>query len=159
MEQSSTTGNDSPECRRCREQWQELLRAGITLAALQAFYARHKYLIMSRHLASYHAVGALLANVRKEELSAVAQRLFESIMHALAQPATRGGDVNALLHICGYLKTQLQREEKIQLLDAIEKYRCGEVELEVPVALLRAHFERFPNAYIEQQLFLKPLSV
>ena len=155
MGQDSVIGNDSRECQRCREQWQELLHTDITLAALQAFYARHKYLIMSRHLASYHAIGALLANVRKDELPAVAQRLFESIMHALAQPATRGGDVNALLHICGYLKTQLQRQEKIQLLDTIEKYRLGEVEFDVPVALLHAHFERFPDAYIEQQLFLK----
>lgn len=157
MGQNSVIGNDSRECQRCRAQWQELLCGGITLAALQAFYARYKYLIMSRDLASYHAIGALLANANKEELPAVAQRLFESIMHALAQPATRSGDVNALLHICGYLKTQLQRDEKIYLLDVIEKYRCGEGELDIPIALLRSHFERFPNAYIEQQLFLNPL--
>ena len=88
-------------CEHCRQQWQELSHTGITVAALQAFYAHYKYLIMSRHVASYDAIGALLANAKKEELPALAQRLFEMIMNALAQPATRGGDVNALLHISG----------------------------------------------------------
>ena len=140
----------------CHQQWQELSRTGITVATLQAFYARYKYLIMSRHIASYHAIGVLLADAKKTELPVVAQRLFELVMNALAQPATRGGDVNALLHICGYLKTQLLPEEKYVLLDAIESYRCGEVEFDVPTALLRGYFQRFPNAYIEQQFFLKP---
>lgn len=138
-----------------REQWQALSRAGITLAALQAFYARYKYLIMSRHIAAYHAIGTLLANAKKDALPTVAQRLFELIAQALAQPITRGGDVNALLHISGYLKAQLSSAEKLALLDAIEKYRRGEIEFEVPRALLQSHFERFPNAYIQQQLFLQ----
>lgn len=150
----TATGRDWREG--CHQQWQELLRTEITIATLQAFYTRYKYLIMSRHVPTHQAIGALLANVKKEELRAVAQRLFESIMSALAQPATRSGDVNALLHISGYLKAQLSREEKNALLDTIEKYHCGEVEFEVPVTLLRAHFQRFPNTYIEQQLFLKP---
>lgn len=137
------------------EQWRILLSADITLAALQTFYARYKYLIMSRHIASYDAIGALLADGKRKDLAAVAQRLFELMMQALSQPVTRGGDANALLHICGYLKTQLHPAEKCELLDAIESYRCGEVELEMPVAMLRAYFERFPNSYIEQQVFLQ----
>lgn len=149
--------DDSCERRRCDELWQELLRERITLAALQTFYARYKYLIMSRDIGSYQAIGTLLANANKDELPAAAQRLFELIMHALAQPATRGGDVNALLHISGYFKAQLAPDAKLELLDAIEKYRCGEIEFDVPVALLHACLQRFPNAYIEQQLFLKPL--
>jgi uncharacterized protein YbgA (DUF1722 family) len=148
--------DDDRRTQRCHDHWQELMRTKITLGALQAFYARYKYLIMSRHIASYHEIGALLANANKEDLPAVAQRLFELTMHALSQPVTRGGDANALLHISGYLKAQLSREEKHALLDAIEKYRCGEVEFAQPVALLQAHFERFPNTYIEQQLFLRP---
>lgn len=150
------TSADDDWCEYCYQQWQELSRTEITIATLQAFYARYKYLIMSRDIPTYQAIGRLLADVKKEELPALAQDLFESIMNALAQPVTRGGDINALLHIFGYLKAQLSREEKSTLLDAIEKYRCNEVEFDVPAAMLRAHFQRLPNAYIEQQIFLKP---
>ncbi len=151
--------DDWRERERCHAQWQALSCADITLASLQAFYARYKYLIMSRHIASYHAIGALLANPDKDDLPEVAQRLLALMMNALALPATRGGNVNALLHICGYLKRQLPAEQKRALLDIIERYRRGEVEFREPVALLRAHFQRFPDAYIEQQIFLKPYSI
>lgn len=148
--------DESIACKRCAAQWQTLLQTGITVAALQTFYARYKYLLMSRNLAAYHECGRLLAHVNKTELDNVASQLFEAIMQTLAQPATRGGDANAFLHISGYLKQQLRAEEKRALLDAIENYRRGEIEFDIPAALLRAHFQRFPNAYIAQQEFLFP---
>lgn len=146
---------DSPEYRLLQEQWQALLQNQITVATLQAFYARYKYLIMSRHIASYQEIGSLLATANKQNLPAVAQRVFELMQHALAIPATQGGNVNALLHISGYLKKQLAPEEKQNLRDVIAQYGRGDVELEKPVALLRLYFERFPNPYIEQQLFFQ----
>ncbi len=150
---------ESRESNLCREQWRRLLREGVTLPALQTFYARYKYLIMSRNLDSYGAIGALLAKADKDSLPATAQRMFDIMMAALAQPATRGGDANALFHISGYLKRQLLPEEKRALVAAIERYRRGEVEFEEPAALLRFYFRRFPNAYIEQQVFLYPQHV
>lgn len=148
--------SETRECLFCREQWQAMLQMGISIAALQAFYARYKYLIMSRHLATYHEIGTLLAAANKKDLPAVTQQLFELMMSALALPATRGGNVNALLHISGYLKHELQPTEKMELVDTIESYRCGEVEFDVPATLLREHFQTHTNAYIEQQVFLQP---
>lgn len=155
IEGGLSVSTESPECKFLRKQWQVLQQTDITLAALQVFYARYKYLIMSRHIATYEAIGLLLANPNKSDLSAVAQRLFEFMLRALATPATRGGNVNALLHISGYLKNQLQPNEKSVLREAIEAHGRGEVELEVPAAILRDYFRRFPNAYIEQQVFLQ----
>ncbi len=153
--------DETDELRCCDRLWREMSVNGITLAALQAFYARYKYLIMSRDLHCYHELGALLANVLRakeseNDLRALAAHVRELIVHALQQPATRGGDTNALLHISGYLKKHLGPEEKRALRDTIEKYRLGLAELEEPLMLLRAHFRRFPNTYIEQQLFLFP---
>lgn len=154
MEDRGVSG-ESPECQLLREQWQALLQPGTTVATLQTFYARYKYLIMSRSLASYRQIGTLLASANRQNLPEVSGRLFELMLYALALPATRGGNVNALLHISGYLKEQLPQQEKRLLHDCIWQYGQGEVDLEVPLMLLRACFQRFPNAYIEQQLFLK----
>ena len=153
------TGGDNEtdgERRRCREQWQVLLREGVTLAALQAFHARYKYLVMSRDIQAYRALGALLATADSRAVDTVAPRLFEGIMQALRRPATRGGNANALLHIGGYFKRQLLPEDKYQLLDTVERYRCGEVGFDEPLALLHEYLCWFPNAYIEQQWFLQP---
>lgn len=146
---------ESPECSLLREQWRELMQRDLSVAALQGFYARYKYLVMSRSLAGYREIGALLAAADKNNLAATAESFFTSMMHALATPPTRGGNVNALQHMSGYLKRQLSAEEKRTLGECIERYARGEAELSDPIALLQTYLQRFPNAYIEQQVFLR----
>jgi uncharacterized protein YbgA (DUF1722 family)/uncharacterized protein YbbK (DUF523 family) len=136
--------------------WRQLLREGLSYAALQKFYAQRKYLIMSRHIATYKELGRLLASARRDALEEVAQRVIALIMSALARPATRGGHTNTLMHIRGYLKTQLGANEKAELGELIEQYRQGYVPLVVPLTLLRHHFAQHPDTYIEQQLFMQP---
>jgi len=61
-----------------------------------------------------------------------------------------------LEHIRGYLKHRLGAEEKAELSELIAQYRTGDVPLIVPLTLLRHHFRRHPDAYIEQQVFMRP---
>lgn len=136
-------------------QWRELCRSGLTQRALQQFYARHKYLIMSRHVPTYRELGPLLATPT-EAIDELAARVIGLIMTALRKPSTRAGHTNALQHICGYLKNDLSKEEKYELKELIEQYRIGHVPLVVPLTLLRHHFRQFPDTYIEQQLFMRP---
>jgi uncharacterized protein YbgA (DUF1722 family) len=49
-----------------------------------------------------------------------------------------------------------QREQGTELVEVIESYRLGRVPLVVPLTLLRHHFRRYPNSYIEQQVYLNP---
>lgn len=136
--------------------WCELRRSELTLHALQTFYARHKYLIMSRHIASYKELGRLLANRDNLSIDVLADQVIALIMAALQRPATRAGHTNALQHIRGYLKSDLDKSENIALNELIEQYRCGHVPLVVPLTLLRHHFSQHPDPYIEQQLFMRP---
>jgi uncharacterized protein YbgA (DUF1722 family)/uncharacterized protein YbbK (DUF523 family) len=136
--------------------WRELQREGLSCATLQTFYAQRKYLIMSRHIATYKQLGKLLATADKGSLAAVAQQTITLIMSALSRPATRSGHTNTLMHIRGYLKNQLSANEKAELSDLIEQYRQGFVPLVVPLTLLRHHFSRHPHSYIERQLFMQP---
>ncbi len=136
--------------------WRELLRGDLTLHALQKFYASHKYLVMSRHIATYKELGRLLAQHQQIALTELADRVINLIMAALRRPATRAGHTNALQHIRGYLKRDLNKAEKHELNELIEQYRSGHVPLVVPLTLLRHHFRQYPDAYIEQQLFMRP---
>ena len=136
--------------------WRELRRNELTLHALQTFYANHKYLIMSRHIATYKELGRLLAQRSNTSIEALGEQVIALIMAALRRPATRAGHTNALQHIRGYLKHDLDKAENKALNELIEQYRCGHVPLVVPLTLLRHHFSQHPDPYIEQQLFMRP---
>jgi len=138
-------------------QWQCLCRDGLNRQALLQFYARHKYLVMSRDVPTYRRLGPLLADAGAQPLPDLARRLIEMIMRALQKPATRGGHANALSHIRGYLKRRISAAEKAELSELIEQYRRGAVPLIAPLTLLRHHFRRHPDAYIERQIFMHPL--
>lgn len=127
-----------------------------TLPALQAFFAQHKYLLMSRHIGSYQQVGQWLANPDQQPLDALARQVITAIMAALRRPATRGGHGNALAHVRGYLKNHLSAGEQVALDEALEWYRLGLVPLHTPLDLLREYFERHPHPYIEQQVYMRP---
>ncbi len=133
-------------------------RSELSLHALQIFYARHKYLIMARHIATYKELGRLLAQRSDGSIEALAEQMIALIMAALQRPAARAGNTNALQHIRGYLKRDLDKTESIALSEAIEQYRAGLVPLAAPLTLLRDHFKRYPDPYIEQQSFLRPYS-
>lgn len=143
--------------------WRELQRDGLGIAALQRFYAQHKYLLMSRHIGSYQQVGKLLGGAADAEggdpaaaLQTLAHRTIALIMAGLRRPATRGGHANALAHIRGYLKGRLGAAENVALDESLEWYRLGLVPLTTPLALLRDYFQRYPDAYIDQQVYMQP---
>ena len=136
--------------------WLQLNGQGLTHHALAQFYSRHKYLVMSRHVPSYQALGKLLADAKREPLKQLAPQVITVILDALKRPATRHGHANVLEHIRGYLKKSISAAEKSELGAVIAQYRTGIVPLVVPLTLLKHFFRRYPDAYIEQQLFMQP---
>ena len=136
--------------------WQQLLRSRLSARKLIDFHADHKYLVMAHSQAAYKRLGKLLANAGKEDIKALAQTYVEELMEALRRPATRKQHANVLQHLLGYLKNQLDSEDKAEMIEVIEQYRGGIVPLIVPITLLKHHFRRHPHEYIERQVYLTP---
>ena len=136
--------------------WQQLLKDQVTPARLIEFHARHKYLVMAHSQAAYKRMGQLLSNVPKSALQRISQDYFSELMTALQRPVNRKGHSNVLQHIMGYLKRNIDRHDKQELVAAIERYRLGEVPLIVPITLFRHYFRLHPDPYIEQQVYLQP---
>jgi uncharacterized protein YbgA (DUF1722 family) len=61
-----------------------------------------------------------------------------------------------LMHIMGYVKDGLTGEDKQELLEIMDKYRLGQVPLIVPLTLLKHYLRRFPDAYLQRQVYLNP---
>ena len=54
------------------------------------------------------------------------------------------------------LKRALDAEDKAEMLVTIEAYRVGQVPLVVPLTLLKHHFRRHPDPYVQDQYYLEP---
>lgn len=134
--------------------WKQLLAEGLTPSRLTRFHAQHKLIIMSHD--NYVDLGRLLASVTKVTVNEVAEIYITQLMNTLKKVAHRKNHVNVLQHIQGYLKKQLDADDKAELCELIERYRDGEIPLIVPITLLKHHFRKNPDPYIEDSLYMSP---
>ena len=134
--------------------WKAMLAEGLTASSLTNFHARHKLIIMSHE--DYRDLGQLLAGLTKASLEQVAEQYILQLMTTLKKPATRKNHVNVLQHIQGYLKKALSADDKAELCEVIERYRNGYVPLIVPLTLLKHHFRKSPDPYIEESYYMSP---
>lgn len=136
--------------------WQALQRSGLTRQGLIQFHERCKYQLMASNREQYRELGRAVAHTGGMPLDEFAPVYFRQLMKALSKPANRGSHTNVLQHMSGYLKKALSSPEKQELQRLIDQYRTGVVPLVVPITLIKHHFRRHPDAYIERQAYLQP---
>ena len=136
--------------------WKEMLSEPVSISRLQAFHAKHKYIFMSHNQTKAKALGALLANSTEGVLNQLADNYLENMMLTLKVIATKKNHVNTLQHIQGYLRQDLDADDKAELGVVIEDYRLGLLPLIVPITLLRHHFRKHPNDYITESYYMAP---
>ncbi|MDX1453768.1 MAG: DUF523 and DUF1722 domain-containing protein [Oleiphilaceae bacterium] len=136
--------------------WQDLLDDGLSMNALTDFHAQYKYVLLSHDQHRTRELGARLAQAAKEPLNEVEQWYFAELMSILKLRATRKNHVNVLQHLQGFLKNDLDKEDKAELTEVIDNYRQGLLPLIVPITLLRHHFRRHPKPFVERSKYLEP---
>jgi len=136
--------------------WRNMLQQGLTLAALQAFHANHKYIFMSHDQLKAKELGALLAVTKNVDIESLVADYLARMMALLKIIASKNNHVNTLQHIQGYLKKHLDSDDKAELNSVIADYRQGLLPIIVPITLLRHHFRRHPHDYITQSFYMSP---
>ncbi|MBK8163522.1 MAG: DUF1722 domain-containing protein [Gammaproteobacteria bacterium] len=136
--------------------WQQLGRGGLTAAGLVDFHTRHKFILLAHDEPAYRALGRLVAQAGARPIPGLGREYLGAIMAALKKPARAGSHTNVLQHIYGFVKDKLDAEDRRELLEVFEEYRCGRIPLIVPLTLLRHHLRRHPDGYIERQYYLDP---
>ncbi|WP_431064431.1 YbgA family protein [Methylotuvimicrobium sp.] len=134
--------------------WQRLLKEGLSARALIDFHARHKLIIMSH--GDYRDLGQLLAGLNKDNLTEIAYQYILQLMSMLLTMPTRANHVNVLQHIQGHLKKDISRDDKAELCELIDSYRNYEVPLIAPIILLKHHFRKSPDPYIQSSYYFSP---
>ena len=136
--------------------WKTNLEPRLTVSALTEFHWRVKLILMSHNQSCARELGRLAASARADNLAQVAEGYFVLLMTTLSQPASRGNHVNVLQHIQGYLKRELAADDKQELVETIACYGRGEIPLIVPLTLLKHHFRRAPDTYINNSWYMSP---
>jgi len=138
------------------KRWHDMLARGLDWAALTDFHARHKLILYSHDQQLGRKLGRELSEAHHESVEEYAKAYLAELMRILRIYAKRSNHVNVLEHVRGYLKHDLDRDDKRELTESIENYRLGLVPLIVPITLLRHHFRKNPNEYIERSYYMRP---
>ena len=136
--------------------WLSMCRTGLTPAGLVDFHTRHKFSILAHDEVAYRELGQIVAGAGTASLPQLAESYATSLMTAMKKRATRKLHSNVLMHIMGFLKDRIDKDDKTELLEIFEKYRHGQLPLIVPVTLLKHHLRRHPDPYISRQYYLQP---
>lgn len=138
------------------KRWQTLCEQGLSAHGLITFHSRHKLIAMSHDQNQARDLGRIVAGATDAEIGRIAQAYIAALMACLKIVATRGNHVNVLQHIQGYLKLKLDSNDKKELVETIENYRIGLLPLIVPLTLLRHHFRREPDSFIDNSYYMAP---
>jgi len=136
--------------------WKDLLADDLTIHKLMDFHAQYKFVLMSHDQNRARALGRRLAEASGEPVEETAEWYFAELMAIMKIRATRKNHVNVLQHLQGFLKNEIDSEDKQELAETIDKYRMQLLPLIVPITLLRHHFRRHPHEFIERTKYLDP---
>jgi uncharacterized protein YbgA (DUF1722 family)/uncharacterized protein YbbK (DUF523 family) len=137
--------------------WMRLLEQDPTPGELVRFHTAHKLTLMAHSPSHYQEMGRLVAAAGTSPWEDLAETYGRSLMDGLQVMTTSGKHANVLQHLMGFLKEELARQDKAELLGLIEDYRSGFVPLIVPLTLLKHHLSRHevPD-WVHQQVYLYP---
>lgn len=137
--------------------YQQQVNQSLTKGALVKFHSRYKYLIMAYSQVAYRELGHDIANFSDSiPLEEVASKYQEKLMKALSVAANREGQTNALMHMAGYFKRDLNSQQKQEMTQTILQYRQGIVPLSKPYDLLKYWLTVYPDEYLNHQRYFSP---
>jgi uncharacterized protein YbgA (DUF1722 family) len=141
--------------------WQEGEQAGWSRASLMRFHERHKFLLMARNQSAMRRMGKLLGETdhqadKRDSVRDLADAYLAGLTETLSRPASRRGHANVLQHLLGFVSNGLDRQDRAELVETIERYRQGLVPLVVPLTLVRHHVRRQGVDYLRDQVYLEP---
>lgn len=138
------------------KRWRKTLKKGRSMKNLVAFHTHNKMLIRSHCERHYSAMGKLVAQGKQQPTTKLYRHYEELLLKAMRLKATDRKHTNVMLHMLGYFKKVLSKDEKQEMIEEIEKYRQGYVPLIVPLTLFRHYVRKYDEPYLKQQTYLNP---
>lgn len=127
-----------------------------SMKSLIEFHSHNKYLLMAYNQKYQKDLGKIVANHEKHSTEYVISEYIKILKIALAKPLRRGTNINMLMHLLGYFKKELSKEEKAYFLDILEQYSLKKVPFSVPISVIYVWVIRFDEEYLKNQWIFNP---
>ena len=137
--------------------WKQLINNGATVASMQLFHQKHKYIFMSHSQANLKLMGKLVADVQRDTLNDVCREYLLLLTDTMREQATVKTHRNVLEHLLGYFKDDLVKEEKVELIEIIERYYEKLLPLIVPVTMISHYVRKYKKDYLADQYYINAL--
>ena len=123
---------------------------------LVIFHTSYKYLIYSKAQKSYTTLGRIVANKEKKQLDEILLEYKEEFLKAISLKGNVNKTYNVLLHMFGYFKKLITKEEKEDILQALQEFKDKIIPLIAVMKIINLYVKRFDVQYLKVQKFLNP---
>jgi uncharacterized protein YbgA (DUF1722 family)/uncharacterized protein YbbK (DUF523 family) len=127
-----------------------------TVGGLVRFHTAHKLLVMAHSTEAYRTLGRIVAGAKRAPRDSLRAEYESMLMRALQRIASPARHANVMHHMLGYLHTDLDAQERSELLHLIDDFRSGLVPLVVPITMFRHYVAKFGVEYLQGQVYLEP---
>ena len=125
-----------------------------TMKKMYEYHSRHKYLFMSYNQALTIKMGRIAANSSGDKFEKVRAEYFQELLIMFKKRARYTSNINMLMHVMGYFKSDVTSNEKEHFLSLLETYRQKKIPLSALTSVLFSWATRFNNRYLlNQSLF------
>ena len=132
------------------------LKSNPSFNDLVIFHTSYKYLIYSKAQKSYTTLGRIVANKDKKQLNEILIEYKEEFLKAISLKGNVNKTYNVLLHMFGYFKKLITKEEKEDILQALNEYKEKIIPLIAVMKIINLYVKRFDVEYLKVQKFLNP---
>ncbi|MAD43266.1 MAG: hypothetical protein CL623_12875 [Arcobacter sp.] len=134
----------------------EFLKTNPAAKDLVEFHTSYKYMIYAKSHQSYKELGQIVANHEKRDIKIVIEDYKHAFLKAISLKGSISNTYNVLLHLYGYFKKDISKDEKTEILDTLEEFKSGLIPLIAVVKILNLYIKRFDIEYLKTQKFLNP---
>jgi uncharacterized protein YbgA (DUF1722 family)/uncharacterized protein YbbK (DUF523 family) len=134
----------------------EFLKTNPSAKDLVEFHTSYKYMIYAKSHQSYKELGQIVANHDKKDIKIVLEDYKYAFLNAISLKGSISNTYNVLLHLYGYFKKDITKDEKTEILDTFEEFKTGLIPLIAVVKVLNLYIKRFDIEYLKVQKFLNP---
>ena len=134
----------------------DFLKTNPSIGELVDFHTSYKYLIYSKSHEAYKQLGQIVANHEKKDKEIVFEEYKQNFLEAINEKGTISKTYNVLMHIFGYFKKFITKDEKEEVLTSMQEFKDGIIPLIAIIKIIKIYVKRFDIKYLEKQKFLQP---
>lgn len=132
------------------------VRDQLSANAIVKFHSRYKLVLMAHNPIAYKELGSMVAHISEWDINEFYLEYRLQFMNAIKERASRKNKTNVLMHLQGYFKRSLTKEQKQELSELIMSYKEGHQPILVPLALIKHYLREYPDPYLQLQTFIDP---